>query len=88
MVANNLTVLCHLAGERNKTHLTLQTQFNVFDVVNESDFLPLVLSAPACCHAFAHLDQICRLAAVWKNRRPCLPDPGVQLMRGTDGWTG
>lgn len=87
MAANNLTVLCHLAGGHNKTHLTLQTQFNMFEVINESDFLPLVLSAPACCHAFAHLDQICRLAVFWKKRLPRLPHPGLELMRGTDGWT-
>lgn len=68
--ANSLTVLCRLAGGRNETHLTLQTQFNVFEVINESDFLPLLLFAPSCCRGFAHLDQICRLAAVWKDRRP------------------
>lgn len=68
--ANNLTALCCLAEGRNKTHLTPQTQFNVFEVINESDFLPLLLSAPSCCHGSAHLDQICRLAPVWKNRRP------------------
>lgn len=77
-----------LAERCNKTQLTLQTQLNVFEVINESGFLPLVLPAPACCHAFAHLDQACRLATAWQNRLPRPPGPGAQLMRGTDAWTG
>lgn len=69
------------------THTLHQKWSTILRFVNKSDFLPLVLSAPGSCSAFTHLDQICRLAVVWRHPLPHLQDLGVQLMRCTYGWT-